>query len=158
MPIASILLIASVAIACYIIVVYPILLATGFRRSAPPVAKDLSHRTTVSVIVAVHNGAAFIRAKLDSLFALDYPKELVETIVVSDGSTDETETIVREWSQRGVVLLAVPRAGKVAALNRALARASGEILFLTDVRQPLDPQALHHLVANFADPTVGAVS
>ena len=158
MLIAWTLLIASAAIAFYIIAGYPVLLAAGFRRGAPPVAKDLSHQTTVSVIVAVHNGAAFIAAKLESLSALDYPKELVQIIVVSDGSTDNTEAIVREWSPRGVVLLRVPRGGKVAALNEALARASGEILFFTDVRQPLDAQALRHLVANFADPTVGAVS
>jgi cellulose synthase/poly-beta-1,6-N-acetylglucosamine synthase-like glycosyltransferase len=158
MLIASVLLIASAAIAFYIVAGYPVLLATGFRRGAPPVAKDLSYRATVSVIVAVHNGETFIFGKLESLFALDYPRELVEIIVVSDGSTDNTEAIVREWSQRGVVLLTVPRGGKVAALNLALARASGSILFFTDVRQPLDSQALCHLVANFADPTVGAVS
>jgi cellulose synthase/poly-beta-1,6-N-acetylglucosamine synthase-like glycosyltransferase len=158
MPIASVFLIVSAAIAFYIVAGYPVLLAVGFRRGAPPVAKDLSYRTTVSVIVAVHDGAAFIRGKLASLFALDYPKELVQIIVVSDGSTDNTEAIVREWSGGGVVLLAVPRGGKVAALNQALVRASGEILFFTDVRQPLDPPALRHLVADFADPTVGAVS
>ena len=110
------------------------------------------------MIVAVHNGATFIGRKLESLFALDFPKELLEILVVSDGSTDSTETIVQEWAGRGVVLLAVPRGGKVAALNQALLRATGEILFFTDVRQPLDPQALRHLVANFADPTVGAAT
>lgn len=158
MVIAATLLIASAAIALYTIAIYPALLAIAFRRGAPPIAKDLSHRPTVSVIIAVHNGAAFIQAKLESLFYLDYPATLVQLIVVSDGSTDNTEAIVREWSERGVVLLSVPRGGKVAALNQALSRASGEILFFTDVRQPLDPQALRHLVANFADPTVGAVS
>jgi cellulose synthase/poly-beta-1,6-N-acetylglucosamine synthase-like glycosyltransferase len=158
MPIASVLLIASAAIVFFTIAGYPALLAIGFRRGAPPVAKDLSHRPTVTVIIAVHNGGTFIRAKLESLFALDYPTKLVEIIVVSDGSTDNTGAIVREWSDRGVVLMAVPRGGKVAALNQALTRASGEILFFTDVRQPLHPQALRHLAANFADPTVGAVS
>ena len=158
MPIASVLLIASAAIAFYIVVGYPVLLAIGFKRGAPPVAKDPSHQATVSVIVAVHNGATFIRAKLDSLLALDYPKELLQIIIVSDGSTDNTEALVRESSEHGIVLMAVPRGGKVAAVNQALPLASGEILFFTDVRQPLDPQALRHLVANFADPTVGAVS
>jgi cellulose synthase/poly-beta-1,6-N-acetylglucosamine synthase-like glycosyltransferase len=158
MPIALILLIASAAIVLYTIAGYPALLAIGFRRGAPPIKKNLSHRPTVSVIVAVHNGAAFIGAKLESLFALDYPKELVTIIVVSDGSTDSTESIVREWADRGVILLTVPRGGKVAALNEALPQATGDILFFTDVRQPLDSQALRHLAANFADPTVGAVT
>jgi cellulose synthase/poly-beta-1,6-N-acetylglucosamine synthase-like glycosyltransferase len=158
MPVPLILLLSFTAVAAYIVGGYPLLLAGGFRRGAPPIAKNLSHQPTVSVIVAVHNGAEFIGAKLQSIFALDYPKELMQVIVVSDGSTDETEAIVREWADRGVALLSVPRGGKVAALNRALTGAVGEILFFTDVRQPLDPQALRHLVANFADPTVGAVS
>ena len=53
---------------------------------------------------------------------------------------------------------AVPRGGKASALNAGLAQATGDILFFTDVRQALDPQALSHLAANFADPTVGAVT
>ena len=52
----------------------------------------------------------------------------------------------------------MPRGGKAAAINHALHRASGRIVFFTDVRQPLDRSALRHLVANFADPRVGAVS
>jgi cellulose synthase/poly-beta-1,6-N-acetylglucosamine synthase-like glycosyltransferase len=82
----------------------------------------------------------------------------VQIIVVSDGSTDETEAIVRAYAGEAVLLLSVPRGGKVAALNHALPHATGEVVFFTDVRQPLDPQALTHLVANFADPTVGAAS
>ena len=153
-----ILFIASAAIVLYTIAVYPALLAIGFRRGAPSIGKNLSHRPSVSAIVAVHNGAAHIAAKLESLLALDYPRELISVIVVSDGSGDNTEDIVRQWESRGVTLLSVPRGGKVAALNEALPHAHGEIIFFTDVRQPLDSQALRHLVANFADETVGAVT
>jgi biofilm PGA synthesis N-glycosyltransferase PgaC len=78
--------------------------------------------------------------------------------VVSDGSTDDTEAIAERFEKAPITLLKVPRGGKAAALNQALAVASGEILFLTDVRQPLDPLALSHLAANFADPTVGAAT
>lgn len=108
--------------------------------------------------MAVHNGEDLIRRKLDSLFALDYPRELLNIIVISDGSTDGTEAIVREFEHRGVTLLAAPRGGKAAALNRGLAAAEGEILFFTDVRQPLEPQCVRHLVSNFADASVGAVT
>ena len=158
MPGAWIPLIAAAAIAFYIMAGYPIVLAALRRRRAPPIAKDLSYQTTVSTILTVYNGGAFVRSKLESLFALDYPKELLEIIVVSDGSSDETEAIVQEFSGQGVVLLAIPHSGKAAAVNRGLACATGEILFFTDVRQPLDRMALRHLVANFADPTIGAVS
>jgi cellulose synthase/poly-beta-1,6-N-acetylglucosamine synthase-like glycosyltransferase len=158
MPEAWIALIAATAIAFYIMAGYPLLLAVLQGRTAPPIAKDLTYQTTVSAILTVYNGGAFIRSKLEALFALDYPKELLEIIVVSDGSSDETEAIVREFAGLGVALLAIPHAGKAAAVNRGLARATGEILFFTDVRQPLDRMALRHLVANFADPTIGAVS
>jgi len=158
MAVAWVPLIVAGLLAFYIIAGYPLLLALNCRRSAPPVAKDRAWRTTVSVVLAVHNGAAFIRAKLDTLFALVYPKELLQIIVVSDGSTDETEAIVRERGGEAVLLLSIPRGGKVAALNHALPHATGEIVFFTDVRQPLDSHALAHLVANFADPTIGAVS
>jgi cellulose synthase/poly-beta-1,6-N-acetylglucosamine synthase-like glycosyltransferase len=158
MSVAWIVLIAAAAVAFYIMAGYPLLLAAIQGRKAPPIAKDMRYQTTVSVILTVYNGAAFIRAKLESLLSLDYPKQFLEIIVVSDGSSDESETIVREFADRGVVLIAMPHAGKAAAVNRGLARALGEILFFTDVRQPLDRMALRHLVANFADPTVGAVS
>lgn len=157
MQLASILLVVASAAVFYILIGYPLLLVMFGRTGASPVAKDLRFETTVSAILAVYNGGAFIRAKLESLLALDYPKDLLEIIVVSDGSIDETETVVNEFSDR-VLLLSVPRGGKAAAINHALRRASGKIVFFTDVRQPLDRSALRHLVANFADPRVGAVS
>ncbi len=144
--------------ALYILIGYPLLLWLVRFKTAPPVRKDLSFETTVSVIMAVHNGEAQIRAKLDTILALDYPKRLMQILVVSDGSTDGTESIVREYADRRVTLLVAPRGGKASALNLAFTRATGEVVFFTDVRQPLDPMALRHLVANFADPTVGAVT
>lgn len=157
MSIALVLFIVGTAIVFYTLIGYPILLA-AIRPKGAPVAKDVRYQTTVSAIVCVYNGAAFIRAKLESILALDYPPELLEIIIVSDGSEDETDSIVRAFRGRGVQLLTVPHGGKAAALNHGLAHASGEILFFTDVRQPLDPLALRHLVANFADPSVGAVT
>jgi cellulose synthase/poly-beta-1,6-N-acetylglucosamine synthase-like glycosyltransferase len=151
-------LILGAVLALYILAGYPFLLAVMPFKKAPAVAKDMSYETTVTLIMAVYNGAAHVGAKLESIFALDYPKRLLEIIVVSDGSTDETEAIVQEYADRGVQFLAAPHYGKAAALNLAFQRASGEIFFFTDVRQPLDPMALRHLVANFADPTVGVVT
>ena len=151
-------LLLGTAVMAYILIGYPILLKLLSSRPRRPVAKDLKFQSTVSVILAVYNGADFIRAKLESLLALDYPRDLVQILVVSDGSTDATNQIVREFSTRGVQLLEAPHGGKAAAVNLALAQATGEILFFTDVRQPLDRMALRHLVANFADPKVGAVT
>ena len=151
-------LILSTGIVIYILILYPVLLA--FRRQAkkPPVGKDFSFQTTVTVVMAVYNGAKFIRQKLDSILELDYPHERMQILVVSDGSTDETDAIVKEYAGRGVGLIVRPHAGKSACLNSAFEQATGEILFFTDVRQILDREALKHLVANFADPSVGAVT
>jgi poly-beta-1,6-N-acetyl-D-glucosamine synthase len=153
-----VILLAGVAIAFYILLGYPILLGVVRFKQGPAVRKDLSHSPTVTTIMAVYNGASQIRAKLETLLALDYPKERLEIIVVSDGSTDATESIVEEYADRGVQLIAAPHCGKATALNLAFEKATGELLFFTDVRQPLDAMALRHLAANFADPTVGAVT
>ena len=158
MPIVYIALILALGMVAYILIGYPLILALGPHNTKPAVAKNLDYTSTVSVILAVYNGGEFVRAKLESILALDYPRELVQVIVVSDGSTDATESIVREFAQRGVQLLVVPHLGKASALNAALALASGDILFFTDVRQLLDRGALRHLVANFADSTVGVVT
>jgi cellulose synthase/poly-beta-1,6-N-acetylglucosamine synthase-like glycosyltransferase len=142
----------------YIVAGYPVLLALWRGRKAPGVAKSLSFTPRVSIILAVHNGAAYIRSKLESLLAFDYPKDRLEILVVSDGSDDDTDAIAQEFESQGITLIPAPRAGKAAALNRGIARATGEIVFFTDVRQPLEPDSLRHLAANFADPSVGGVT
>lgn len=144
-------------LAAYFLIGYPLLLR--FRPLNPlPVAKDLAYTPRVSILVAVHNGQQFLSAKLDSILALEYPAELMEIWILSDGSTDVTESIAASYASRGVHCLPLPRGGKASSLNTGLAHATGEILFFTDVRQPLHPHALRHLVANFADPGVGAVT
>ena len=154
---APFLLATGAVIVFYILIGYPVLLAYFLRRSGPPIRKDMQFRTTVSVVLAVRNGERFIQ-KLENLLLLNYPAELMEFVVVSDASTDETDRIVESFADRGVRLLRNSQSGKPAALNRAMQQASGEILFFTDVRQLIHPDALAHLVANFADPTVGAVT
>lgn len=142
----------------YVVVLYPLWLRVGRFQLRPAVQKQRSFRTTVTIVIAVYNGAAFLRTKLESLLALEYDPALLQILIVSDGSTDQTEAIVQEYADRGVTLLVQPHQGKSAAVNLALAHATGEILFFTDVRQPLESNALAELVANFADPSVGAVT
>ena len=145
------------ALAFYFMVGYPLLLwKWPFSRLA--VAKDLLHTPSVSVLMAVHNGEAWLDDKLATLLALDYPGDKLEIHVLSDASTDGTEAIARNYAHRSVILHSLPRNGKAGALNHGLSVAQGEILFFTDVRQKLHPQALRHLVANFADRRTGAVT
>lgn len=145
------------ALIAYLVLGYPLLLAFLARRHGRPLVTGQELRT-VSFIVPVHNGARFLRRKLESILALDYPSELVQILVVSDGSTDATKDIAVEFAGSGVQLLLIPRSGKAAALNSAVPRLSGEILVLTDVRQDLDAQSLRYLVAPFHDQNVGVVS
>ena len=110
---------------------------------------------SVTVLLAVHNGERWLRDKLNCLLSLDYPAELIHIVVISDGSTDATVSIAREL---GVEAIEIPKGGKAVALSAGLERARGEILFFTDVRQPLDKDCLRELVSYFADQTVGVVS
>ena len=148
---------AAVTLVVYVLFGYPVLLWLLSRGPGRPVRRQ-SFFTTVSVLLPVRNGEQWISAKLRSILDLDYPRELVEVIVVSDGSTDATASIVRSFASEGVRLLDIAPGGKARALTAALAEARGEILFFTDVRQRLERDSLNHLVACFADPTVGVVS
>jgi poly-beta-1,6-N-acetyl-D-glucosamine synthase len=126
-------------------------------RHARPIEKEWIPRT-VSIVIAVRNGERYVREKLESALALDYPKELLEVWVASDGSRDGTDDIVREFASSGIQLVRIQESGKAAALNAAIRKSKGEILLLTDVRQKLATDSLSRLVSCFADPTVGVVS
>jgi cellulose synthase/poly-beta-1,6-N-acetylglucosamine synthase-like glycosyltransferase len=134
---------------------YPLLLLV-WGKLAPRAVRRAPIRPSVSVLIPVRNGAPYLRRKLESVFALEYPREQLEVIVVSDGSTDGSASIAREFT--GVSVIELPPGGKCAALNAAMARATSDILFFTDVRQPLDRGCLARLVTAFADPTIGVVS
>lgn len=138
----------------YVLVGYPLLLYV-LARWTPKQIQKADRPLTVTVILPVYNGGEWIRRKLTSIFALDYPRELMEILVVSDGSTDNTEQLVAEWE--GVHFVRLPKGGKALALNKALELAKGEILFFTDVRQRLGRDCLRNLVKCFADPEVGGV-
>src|ERR1700677_4289747 len=133
MLVAWALLAAGCALAIYILIGYPLLLRVLPTRGKPPVQKNLNYHSTVSLIMAIYNGAAHVRAKMDTISALDYPRHLLQIILVSDGSTDESEALVREYAGRGVELYVQPHLGKASAVNLALEHATGEILFLTDI-------------------------
>jgi cellulose synthase/poly-beta-1,6-N-acetylglucosamine synthase-like glycosyltransferase len=142
----------------YALVGYPLLLAWWAKRFPHPVRSNPNHLDTVTVIIAVRNGERWLARKIESVLALDYPADLRDILIISDGSTDATEAIAESYADRRVRLLRVPRGGKPAALNAAVPHATGNLLFLTDVRQVLKPDCLRRLVASMADPEVGVVS
>src|SRR5579862_5620588 len=105
----------------YVLVGYPLLLAWRARHNPRPVARG-PYEPTVSMVIAVRNGGAFLEEKLRSVLALDYPREKVQVLVVSDGSTDQTDSIAQQFESEGVTLLRVPHGGKAAALNAGIAQ------------------------------------
>lgn len=114
----------------------------------------------VSVVMVVRNEEKVLREKLGNLFSLNYPAEMLELVVVSDGSTDGTENILREFSgdPRLRWMGKLLSCGKAAGLNDAMDAAAGEIVVFTDARQQIEKDALGFLLENFADPNVGCVS
>lgn len=110
---------------------------------------------TVSLIVPAYDEEEVIADKVANAQALDYPRERLQIIVASDGSTDATAERAREAGAD--LVLELPPGGKIAALNAAATEASGEILAFSDANSAWRPDALRQLVAPFADPRVGYV-
>jgi len=137
---------------------YPLVLWAFARvRSRRVLRKEIF--PSVSIIIAARNEADKIRQKIDHTLALDYPSVQREILVASDASDDATDEIVKEYAARGVQLVRAPqRKGKEHVQGLAVSLAKGDILVFTDAATLLEPDALRRLVANFADPTVGAVS
>lgn len=116
-------------------------------------------RPKVSLIIAAYNEEKTIQAKLENALALTYPKDKFEILVAAHGSNDETVNIARRFETEGVRVLHAPaREGKAAAMNRAVAEATGEIYFFSDANTVNSPGTVEALVRSFADPGVGAVS
>jgi cellulose synthase/poly-beta-1,6-N-acetylglucosamine synthase-like glycosyltransferase len=110
------------------------------------------------LVVVGHNEATRIEGRLKNLLSLDYPRDRLEILFASDGSTDGTVEVARAFEAAGVVIIAFEgRRGKPAVLNDVVARARGDIVVLVDARQTFDKGALRELVKAFADPQVGAV-
>jgi poly-beta-1,6-N-acetyl-D-glucosamine synthase len=146
----------STLLVLYTYLGYPCWLSLRTRLFPRPVAKKPIF-PKVSIIIAARNEAENIKRKLNNLRELDYPAELIETIVVSDGSTDETNRFLDETAGITAILLPV-HAGKAAALNHAVREATGEIVVFMDARQRVATDSVKMLVEGFADPTVGCVS
>jgi cellulose synthase/poly-beta-1,6-N-acetylglucosamine synthase-like glycosyltransferase len=113
----------------------------------------------VTFLITAYNEEKSIQEKLEDTLALDYPKDKLEIIVASDGSTDRTDEIVTGFSEYGVLLCRVEgRVGKTETQNQAVKEASGEIIIFSDATTGYRKDALRKIVRNYADPTVGAVS
>jgi glycosyltransferase involved in cell wall biosynthesis len=135
-------------------VTYPLSLAAverlRGRRAEPPAPDELP---AVSLIVAAFDEQEVIAAKVADALGQEYPRERLELIVASDGSSDRTVELAR--AAGADMVLDLPRAGKIATQNAAVERSGGEIVAFSDANSTWEPGALAALVAAFADPDVG---
>jgi cellulose synthase/poly-beta-1,6-N-acetylglucosamine synthase-like glycosyltransferase len=148
---------ASAGLLAYAHLGYPAVLwaLARARRGERPSRRSPPTLPSVSLIVAAHDEETSITRWVRSTLSFAYPRERLEVVVVSDGSTDRT----LEWAAKAGadLVLEVPRGGKVAALNAAVAKARGEVLAFSDANSIWEPDALRLLVARLADPKVGYV-
>lgn len=129
-------------------------------RLFPWPARRGGHQPSVSIVMVVRNEERFLREKLSNLLQLDYPLDKCDVVVVSDGSNDGTERILRDYAGNARVHVALNQLaqGKASGLNDAMEVAQGEIVLFTDARQMIEPAAVRLLVENFSDPDVGCAS
>jgi poly-beta-1,6-N-acetyl-D-glucosamine synthase len=112
---------------------------------------------SVSLVLAVHNGATLLSHRIQHLVSLDYP-DIKEIIVVSDGSTDGTaELLARRYDPRVHPIVLEQHGGKAVAVNAGMAQATADVIVFLDLRPETAPGAIQQLVSNFADPKVGCV-
>ncbi len=150
------ILIGALAVIVWVYVGYPIVLGIAAWLRRKPVARD-AITPDVTLVICAYNEERDIRRKLEECVAAEYPPEHLEILVASDGSTDRTDDIVREFAPRVRLLRVEGRGGKTIAQNAAVREARGEILVFSDVTTVYTPATVRELVANFADPRVGCV-
>lgn len=149
---------AGVCLLFYAYAGYPFLLAllAALRRDRRSKA---DYTPSISILIAARNEEAGIRRKIEQTLALDYPANLMEILVLSDASTDQTDAIVQSFTDPRVRLVRVEAGrGKTNAQNFGVRQAHGEVLIFSDATTVYHPQALRKLAANYQNRKVGAVS
>ena len=145
---------------------YPLLLwflSKGKRKNrAEPLAPVLDPGGSyplMSLVVSAYNEEKIIEEKIQNCLRLKYPKDRLEILVATDGCTDQTQTIVKRYKDRGVILFESPaRRGKPAVLNEAVPRTRGEVVFFSDANTFLKEDVLLRTAKHFQDPAVGVVA
>ncbi len=146
-------------ILAYVYVLYPSIVRFLARFFGRPAKCLPGYQPTVTVLITVYNEEKSIAAKIANVLALDYPPELLDVVVVSDASSDQTDEIVRNYASARVRLQRVEgRVGKTACQNVGVAAARAEVVAFTDATTHIEADALARMVENFADPQVGCVA
>lgn len=153
-------IVLALALGLFTYLGYPALLwALGRFRRSPLASEDPAEWPTVSFSIPAYNEEAQIRSLIESLLALDYPKDRLQVVIISDASSDRTDEIVQEYAGQGIELLRMPtRGGKTRGENAAVSLLRGEIVVNTDASIRIAPDGLKRLVRAFQNPEVGLAS
>lgn len=146
----------SLILILYTYIGYPLLmmLLLKFKKERPVNKKEIT--PYISIVIPAYNEEKSIGAKLNEVINLNYPRERMEVIVVSDASSDRTDEIINGFLSQGVKLFRMEqRSGKIAAYRKALPLLKGEIIVFSDATSILSTNSLIHLISNFNDETVG---
>ncbi|HJV33622.1 glycosyltransferase family 2 protein [Geomonas sp.] len=137
---------------------YPLLLWLLARLFPKSHRCDLKYRPSVTLIISAYNEAQVIEEKIVNSLALDYPREKLTVLVVSDCSDDGTDQLVCRYADLGIRLLRAPEhRGKTAALNLALAATTSELVIFSDANAIYQQDAIRQLVRHFSDDRIGYV-
>jgi len=151
----------SAGFVVYVYALFPIWLHIRAAGKPELSAPEPEEWPTVSVVIAAHNEAKNLPAKFQSLSELDYPKDKIEWVVVSDGSSDNTKEVAAEWfdgdDSRTLLHLDTPH-GKCGALNEGVAIAKNDIILFMDARQSISPNTVKRLIPFLMDPQIGAAT
>jgi cellulose synthase/poly-beta-1,6-N-acetylglucosamine synthase-like glycosyltransferase len=149
---------ASVFLIIYPYLGYPLLVFVG-GLIRPCLVRRQLRQFAVTVLIPAYNEADCIANTIQNKLEQNYPKDKLQIIVISDGSTDGTDDIVRGFAEQGVELISrKAREGKAAALNEAVKYARGDIIIFSDANSLFERKAILFMVENFADPDVGYVT
>lgn len=157
----SLVLIGLILLFLYPFVIYPVMIAWMARAHRWKTNEEVRGREVpeVALVICALNEERIIRQKLENSLALSYPAGSLRIVVISDGSTDGTAQIAREFCGAGVELIDQPvRRGKITNLNEVIPSRKEEIIVLSDANVLYHADAVLRLVARFRDPSVGCVS
>jgi poly-beta-1,6-N-acetyl-D-glucosamine synthase len=150
-----------IALLIYTYLAYPLILIiwNKLRTTRFVEYSELDYLPKVDLVIAAYNEEKVIKSKIENSLRLDYPSELINIWIASDGSSDKTNDIVKSFAQKEsqVHLLEFPRTGKSGIINKAMAIIKGDIIVFSDANTEYEPMAIKRLIYHFSNNKVGCV-
>lgn len=142
-----------------VFVLYPFSVwAVSFVKGNKSLTGQSNAKPLISLLVVLRNAESIVEGKIRNSFKLDYPQERLQVIFFSDGSTDETEKIIRSCEDKRLTLLSSSlHLGKANGINTAIEHCFGDIVVFTDADALLDVNALEKIARHYSSPEVGGV-